>query len=120
MNREDGEPLTQAADVTAGLDAYSADNQFIGRVSGYLPTAPESEMGLELGNYDAIDSRGHLIGKRHVMIDGTGTIIQCVLIVEVDSLQVDRAARRVTVPMTVAQIEAMPHRDPNRAGAVVG
>jgi hypothetical protein len=97
------------------LDAYSEDDQFIGRVSGFLPTTPESELGVQRGHYDPVDAEGRIEGKRHVVIDGTGTIIQSMLIVKVDSLEIDLRGRRVTVPLSVHQIEAMPHHDPDLA-----
>ena len=96
------------------LDAYSQDNQFIGRLTGYLPTAAEGELGEETGSYDTVRSDGTVVGERRVRIDGTGTPIQATIVVPVSSLQIDLRGRRVTVPLTVAQIESMPHHDPRR------
>ena len=96
-----------------GLDAYSRDGQFIGRVTSYLPTAPESEAELEEGHIDPTGPDGHLIGPKHLLIDGTGTIVQSTLVVTESALDVDLRGRRVTVPLSISEIEAMPQHDPN-------
>jgi hypothetical protein len=96
-----------------GLDAYSKDSQFIGRVSGLLPEAHVSEQAIEEGHTDPIGPDGQPIGPRHVLINGTGTVVQSTLIVKLESLDIDLAGRRVTLPLTVVEIEAMPHHDPH-------
>jgi len=100
--------------LLAGLDAYTQDNQFIGRVSGLLPEIPESEIAAELVRADPIDESGRAEGPEHVEINGIGTVIQTYLTVSIPELKVDWKGRRVTVPLTLAQIEAMPRENRER------
>lgn len=109
-NRED---LKLHGDSVIGLDAYSRDNQFIGRVTGFVPAVREGEEGMEQVHTDPVGPHGEFLGPRHIVIDGTGTIVQSTMIVTADALQVDLRGRRATVPLTIAEIEAMPHHDPN-------
>ena len=66
---------------------------------------------------DVIDRSGHLRGPRRVTIDGTGYVTQAEIAVPVDTLDFDFKGRRATLPMTLAQIEQIPHRDPSNADA---
>ncbi len=95
-----------------GLDAYSKDNVFIGRVSGFLPVVPVSEQRVEEGHTDGADAEGRIIGERHVVINGAGTVVQSTIVVAVGTLDTDLRGRRVVVPMTVAEIEARPKHIP--------
>ena len=108
-----GETAKLDGEGVVGLDAYSSDGQFVGRVTGYLPAVPENEQAAQEGQTDTVDSHGHRHGVPHLVINGKGTAVQSTLIVTPDSLNVDLAGRRVTLPLTIAQIEAMPQHDPN-------
>ena len=96
------------AESVIGLDAYSKDNQFIGRVMDFLPVVEEGSQAFEDFPTDSSDADGNPRGPRHLLVNGTGTIIQSKLVVALNSLEVDLPGRRVTVPLTIAEIEAMP------------
>jgi hypothetical protein len=113
MDASDREVAKLDASSIVGLDAYSNDNQFIGRVSGYLPAVAVSEEAIVGGHVDPLRPDGQPVGPRHLVINGNGTIIQSTIIVTMEALDVDLPGRRVTLPLTIAEIEAMPHHDPN-------
>ena len=94
--------------MLVGLDAYTSDNQFVGRVSGLLPKVTESELNAELIRADPIDESGRVLGPEHVEINGIGTVIQTYLVASIPALSVDWHGRRITLPVTLAEIEAMP------------
>jgi hypothetical protein len=73
-----------------------------------LPERPESEIAAEEVSVDPLDASGRVEGPEHVAINGIGTVLQANLTVSVPELSVDWKGRRVTVPMTLAEIEAMP------------
>lgn len=89
------------------LDAYSSDGQYIGTVKGFLAAEPENEQASETGVFDVIGSDGRLQNGRRVVIDGIGTFVQSRLAVPVDQLTIDLKGRRVTVPLSLAEIESL-------------
>jgi len=99
-----------------GMDAYSKDNQYIGSVYLVVPEEPEDEVAAEQERVDPLGKSGHVEVPEHVAINGIGTVLQANLTVSIPELSIDWKGRRVTVPMTLAQIEAMP-RD-RREGAI--
>jgi hypothetical protein len=104
------EAKLDGADI-AGLDAYTRDGVFIGRAMGWLPLVPEDEREMEEGHTDPAGRDGRPSGARHLVIDGTGTVVQSRLLVALSDLAVDLRGRRVTVPLTLAEIEARPKHD---------
>ena len=108
MNISNRDEASVNAENVIGLDAYSKDNQFIGRVMDFLPTAEEDSQAFEDFPTDSSDINGRSLGPRHLLINGTGTVVQSKLVVALESLEVDLPGRRVIVPLTIAEIEAMP------------
>jgi hypothetical protein len=97
-----------------GMDVYTKDTRYVGSVGGLLPTAPETEIDAELVAVDPVDNAGRPLGPEHIEILGIGTVIQTNLIARVDTLSVDWNGRRVTLPVTLAEIEAMPRESRGR------
>jgi len=95
----------------AGLDVYSADGLPVGTVAGYLPAAPADAFALEKVPTDPVDPEGKPIGQRHLLIDGRGLPVQVRLSVPVDRVKIDLRGRRVTLPLTLAQIRSIASRE---------
>ena len=102
------------ASEALGLDAFTRDGQFVGRVKDYLPAVEEGERSMHEGRTDSVGPDGRRRGVPHLLVDGAGTVIQSTLIVTVDALEIDLPGRRVTLPVSLGEIEAMPQHDPNQ------
>ena len=100
-----------------GLEVFSSDGQPIGRINGYVEAIAETEEDTAEGQVDVIDREGHLLGPRRVTIDGRGYVTQAEIAVPLSTLVLDFKGRRATLPMTLTQIEQIPHRDPKNADA---
>ena len=103
-----------SGDNPMGLEVYSSDGQLIGRIHGYVDEVPEDEEDFEEGAIDLTDRAGHLLGARRVVIDGQGYVTQAEIAVPLTQLTLDYKGRRATLPLTLAQIEHIPHHLPER------
>ena len=101
--------LTHNAIQVIGFDAYSADGQQVGRVAGYVDQVPEDKVALEPGTVDVVTPDGKPVGPRRLLVDGQGFALQAEIAVPEDQVTVDLPGRRVTLPLTVEQIRALPH-----------
>ncbi len=100
----------QAGMDPEGLDAYSSDGQLVGRVVGFLEEIPMNEAELAEVPVDLLSSSIESAKSRRVLIDGHGYISQANIILPIDQLEIDWRGRRVVLPLTMAQIEHMPHK----------
>ena len=103
-----------SGDNPMGLEVYSSDGQLIGRIHGYVDESPDDEGDTAEGAVDLTDRAGNLLGERRVIIDGQGYVTQAEIAVPLSQLALDYKGRRATLPMTLAQVEQIPHHLPDR------
>ena len=121
LTREQIEKSMVEGESPVGLDVYSADGQWVGRVAGFLNAVPEDRRDVESPTVDPVARDDVPDDRPLLLIQGQGTVIQAEIVVPVDQVEVDLRGRQVRLPhLTLAQIEALPNRWENRRSTEPG